>query len=107
MLIVVARNYREHQGDNGHSFQSGIHRFLKDVEITIVLWHSFDVSFLVKSVLFFLIVFYRLLIDYLERRTHLEETSRRIVVTVKDSLDDGFNFWRLNEVKHLQLDCDL
>ena len=100
LLIVDAGDHHKHQGNNGHSFQSRIHGSLKDGEVTIVLRHSLDVSFLVESVLFFLIVFNRLLVDDLVRCAHFEEAAGCIEVTVQDSLDDSFHFWRLDEVKH-------
>jgi hypothetical protein len=107
LLIVDTRHHHEHQRNNGHSFQSGVHGFLKDVEVTVVLRHSFDISFLVESVLFFLVILNGLLVDDLVRSTHFKEATRGVVVTVKDSLDDGFDLWRLDEIQDLQLYGDL
>ena len=80
---------------------------MKNVEVGVVLRHSFDVSLLVESASVLNVIFSCLLFDDLVRCTHFKETSRGVVVTIKDSLDNSFNFWSLNQIENLKFNGNL
>ena len=96
LVVVKNRNCNEQHRDNDHSFDPWIHRFLENIKITVILWHPFNVSFLVEPTSVFYIIIRSLLIDDLIRCAHLKEASRGIIVTIQNSFDYSLNFWSLN-----------
>lgn len=91
-----------------HSFQSWVHRLHEDVEVTVVLWPTFDVSLHVESVRgFYIDITGWGAVADLVRSTHFEEATTGIIITVVDSLDNSLDLWSLDQIEYLKFNGNL
>lgn len=107
-IIVIDRRHDDKEcAYNAHTLEPGKHWLLKDMKVTVILGHSFNVTLFVESVLFFNVVFNCLLADDLVCSAHLEEASTSVIFRIPNTFNYCLDLWCLDEIQHFKLNSNL